>query len=164
MGEVSVIPHACATRTPFFIQLVQAVLFIGGAFLMLLVPPQYVAAGIAAVTTVAGTAQTLVSAVILRRRMGRIDGTRLLRRFGAYALATIPAAAAGLAVLAALGGLGSVFGTADGFALSGKFAALLSVAVVGGVTAIVFLGALALARIPEVFELWAPARRILRRH
>jgi hypothetical protein len=39
----------------------------------------------------------------------------------------------------------------------------VSVLVVGGVTALVYLGVLAVLRVPELRELLAPVRRILRR-
>jgi putative peptidoglycan lipid II flippase len=125
-----------------------------------------VAAGIAAATTVAGVAQTVVSALVLRRRMGGIDGARLARRLGVFALATIPAAVAGLALLWLLGGLtlgpdGVTAGS--GFATSDRGPALVAVVLVGALTALVYLGVLALARIPELADLLSPLRRILRR-
>jgi putative peptidoglycan lipid II flippase len=153
-------------RTPFFVQLLQGVLFTIGALLLLLAPGHLVAAGIAGVTTVAGVVQTVVSALILRRRMGGIDGGRLARRLGTFALATVPAALAGLALLWLLGGLsfgGGVPTTGSGFATADRASALVAVVLVGGVTALVYLGVLALARVPELAELLAPVRRIVRR-
>jgi putative peptidoglycan lipid II flippase len=152
-------------RTPFVIQVVQGVLFAGGAFLLLLAPGPWVAAGIAGVTTVAGLVQTVLSGIVLSRRMGGIDGRRLTQRLGVFALATIPSAAAGLGVLALLGGLNRLTGwdLAGGFAVQGRGTAFVSIAIVGGLTALVYLGVVALARVPEVRDLTAPVRRILRR-
>lgn len=155
------------TRTPFWIQLLQGVLFCGLAFGLLAAPGPWVAAGIAAATTVAGVVQTLVSALVLRRRMGGIDGARLLRRLGLFVLATVPAAIAGLVVLWLLGGLDLSHGIAAGHGFAATAAArgpaLAAVVVVGAVTALVYLGALAALRLPELRDLLAPVRRILRR-
>jgi putative peptidoglycan lipid II flippase len=150
-------------RTPFWIQLLQGVLFSAGAFALLLVPGPWVAAGIAGTTTVAGAVQTLVSALVLRRRMGGIDGARLVRRLGVSALATIPAAAVGLGVLWLLGGFGPITGGPDGFATANHGSAFVAIVIVGAATALVYVGVLALARIPELTEMLAPVLRRLRR-
>lgn len=152
-------------RTPFVIQVVQGVLFSVGAFLLLLAPPPLVAAGIAGVTTIAGIVQTVVSGLVLRRRMGGIDGRRLARRLGTLALATIPAAVAGLAVLWLLGGVDLHGGISigHGFAVAGRAQAFLGVVIVGAVTAVVYLAAAALLRVPELADLVGPVRRLIRR-
>lgn len=151
------------TRTPFFVQLVQSALFVAGALAVLLLPGPAIAAGLAIVTSVAGTIQAIVLAALLRRRLGRIDGTRVLRRFGVYALATLPAAAVGLVVLWALGGLAPIGLVTSGFALSNRVASLLSVVVIGGVTGVVYFAVLWLARVPELRELAAPVSRLFSR-
>ena len=107
-------------------------------------------------TSLAGTAQALLAALLLRRRLGGVGGRRLARRFGAYLLATIPAAAAGVGILWLLGGLP---GDGGGFAVSGRMPGVA----VGhpdrsGRRSAVYLGVLALARVPEVRELRLGAR------
>ena len=151
------------TRTPFFAQLLQSTLFVTGAMAVLLLPPSAIAAGIAIVTSLAGSIQTLVIIALLRRRLGRIDGRRMLHRFGSYALATLPAAMVGILVLWALGGLAPIGLGTTGFALSNKVAELVSVVVVGGATGLVYLAVLWVARVPELHELARPLRRLLRR-
>jgi putative peptidoglycan lipid II flippase len=148
------------TRTPFLFQVVQAVLFVTGALAVTLAPDELVAAGIALVTSLAGTIQALLAAVLLRRRLGGSGGRRIARRFGAYLLATIPAAAAGIGILWVLGGLP---GDGGGFAVSGRLPGALSVALIGLVAGGVYLGVLALARIPELRELGTTIRGIVRR-
>lgn len=151
------------TRTPFFVQLLQSSLFVVGALTVLLLPPGAIAAGLAIVTSMAGTIQATVTLAVLRRRLGGIDGTRVLRRVGGYALATVPAAAVGLVVLWALGGLSPIGLRTTGFALANGVTELSSVVVVGGVTLLVYLGVLWIARVPELRELTAPVARLLRR-
>jgi putative peptidoglycan lipid II flippase len=148
------------TRTPFVFQVVQSVLFVTGALAVTLVPDELVAAGIALVTSIAGTAQALLAALLLRRRLGGVGGRRIAARFGAYLLATIPAAAVGVGILWLLGGLP---GDGGGFAVSGRMQGVLSVVLIGLAAMGVYLGALALARLPEVRELGALARGVLRR-
>jgi putative peptidoglycan lipid II flippase len=151
------------TRTPFFVQLLQSALFVSGALAVLLLPPSAIAAGIAIVTSVAGTVQAIVLIGVLRRRLQGIDGRRIIRRFGVYALATLPAAVVGLLVLWALGGLSPLTGPAHGFAYAGRIASLVSVALIGGATVVAYLGVLWLARVPELRELVAPLRRLIDR-
>ncbi|HEV7742017.1 MAG TPA: lipid II flippase MurJ, partial [Pseudolysinimonas sp.] len=120
------------TRTPFLFQLVQSALFVAGALTVAATAPDaLVAARIALVTSVAGTAQAVVAAVLLRRRLGGVGGGRLVRRFGAYLLATIPAAAAGVGILWLLGGLP---GDGGGFAVSGRVPGAASVILIGAVS------------------------------
>jgi putative peptidoglycan lipid II flippase len=146
------------TRTPFLFQLVQSVLFVAGALTVAVVAPDpLVAAGIALVTSIAGTAQAVAAAVLLRRRLGGVGGRRLVRRFGAYLLATIPAAAAGVGILWLLGGLPADGG---GFAVSGTMQGFASIILIGAVSFTVYLAALAIARVPEVRELGGLVRRL----
>jgi len=151
------------TRTPFFVQLVQSSLFVAGALTVLMLPPSAIGAGVAVVTSLAGTVQAIVMLALLRRRLSGIDGRLLLRRFSLYALAILPAAAVGLLLLWALGGLAPLGLPTIGFALANKASNLVSVVVIGGATMAVYLGILALARVPELRELAAPLRRRLTR-
>ena len=151
------------TRTPFFVQLLQSALFVAGALTVLLLPPSAIAAGIAIVTSLAGTVQALVMIALLRRRLGGVDGGLLLRRFAVYALAMVPAAIVGGLVLWALGGLAPLGLPTIGFALANKAAELVSVVVIGGATIAVYFGVLALARVPEWSDLVRPLRRRLTR-
>lgn len=146
------------TRTPFLFQLVNSGLFIGGALLVpVLFADPLVAAGLAFCTSGASIVQAVIALVLLRRRLGGIDGTRVLQRFGTYVLATIPAAAAGLGVLVLLGGLPADGG---GFAVSNQWQGALSVAVIGAVSLAVYLAALFLVRVPEVRDLSGVLRRM----
>ncbi|WP_395638222.1 murein biosynthesis integral membrane protein MurJ [Pseudolysinimonas sp.] len=132
------------TRTPFLLQVVQAALFIAGTLALLAAPSAWIAAGIGLVTSLSVIVQALAGAVILRRRLGG-GGRRIVRRFGIFALATIPAAAAAVGVLALLGGFAP-----GGFATAGRLEGIVTTAAVGVVGILVFLLVLAVTRAPEL--------------
>jgi putative peptidoglycan lipid II flippase len=144
------------TRTPFFIQVIQSTIFIGGALIVATLPQDSIAVGIAWVTTIAGTIQTLIAAAILRRRLGGLDGRHIIRQFLVYLLATIPAAAVGVGLTASFGGF------SGGYAMSGIFPAILTMGIVGGVMLVVYVLVLALMRTPELRALTAPITARLR--
>jgi len=146
------------TRTPFFFTLLQSSLFVVGALAVSTWPTQQIGIGIALVTSIAGTIQMLVAAVILNRRLGGIDLRRVARSYGVYVLAALPAAAAGVALLLALGGT-----TEGGFAVASKLTAVLSMAIIGGAMGLVYLGVLALAKNPELRSVTGPVLARLRR-
>jgi putative peptidoglycan lipid II flippase len=135
------------TRTPFFIQIAQTGVFIVGAVIASQQPSPVIAVGIALATSVSEFVQLGITLLILRRRLGGLDGRRVLRRIGTFAAATIPAAVVGLLALWVLGGIP---GAGGGFAFSNKPAAVLTVAAVGAAALVVYLGVLALLRVPEL--------------
>ncbi|MHB1171278.1 MAG: murein biosynthesis integral membrane protein MurJ [Lacisediminihabitans sp.] len=133
------------TRTPFFMQCVQSGLFIVGALLCARLPAEWIGVGIAATTALAGSAQTIVAIFLVRRRIGGMDGRLVLRRHLQYLALSLVAGAAGFGALLLLGGLSS-----EGFAQSGKIAAVVSIAAIGTVMSLVYLGLLTLLRNPEL--------------
>lgn len=141
------------TRTPFVLQVVQAVIFIAGALALLLAPSDWIAVGIGLATSLSTIVQAVVGAVLLRARLGG-GGRSLIRRFGVYALATIPAAAAGVGVLALCGGF-----AAGGFATAGRVEAFVTTGLVGGAAILGYLLVLALTRAPELNTLRSLLRR-----
>jgi putative peptidoglycan lipid II flippase len=145
------------TRTPFFLQVFQSALFVLGALVVLGFEREWIAVGIASVTSIAGSAQALVAAVVLRRRLGRIDAARILRRYAVFLLAALPTAVVGALLASAMGAT-----TQDGFAVAGWFTALVSMAVIGGVMALVYAGVLVAFRNPELGEIVRPIVRRLR--
>jgi putative peptidoglycan lipid II flippase len=146
------------TRTPFFLQLVQSGLFVVGALFVATWPTEWIGVGIAVTTSLAGTAQAIVAAVVLKRKLGRIDGRRVARRHGVFALAAIPASAVGVGMLLLLGGT-----TPGGFAVSGIVGAVSSMALIGCAMAGVYMGVLALSRNPELAALSGPVLARVRR-
>lgn len=149
------------TRTPFFVQLVQGatvtLALVVVALLVAPVRPDLVGVSVAFCTTIASTVQALVLAVVLRRRLGGIDGGRVLVRLALFLAAAVVAIAAGVGVLALLGGF------SEGFAVADRLSAFVSLVLVGGVTLAVYAVALLVARVPEARAGLDPLRRILGR-
>ena len=134
------------TRTPFLMQCVQSGFFIVGALLCAaLLPNELIGVGIAAVTSIAGSAQAIVAIVLVRKRIGGIDGRLVLRRHVQYLVFALVAGAVGFAVLALLGGL-----SPTGFAVSGLAPAFVSIAADGLVMSTIYFGLLAAFRNPEL--------------
>jgi putative peptidoglycan lipid II flippase len=141
------------TRTPFLLQVVQAALFIAGTLALLAAPSEAKAVGIGLATSASGVVQAIVAAGLLRRRLGG-GGGGLVRRFAVYALAAIPAAAAGTGVLALFGGFAG-----NGFATAGRVEGLVTTAAVGAASILVYFGVLAATRAPELRGIVALLRR-----
>jgi putative peptidoglycan lipid II flippase len=133
------------TRTPFLLQCIQSGLFIVGALLCLLLPPAFIGTGLAAVTSIAGSAQAVVAIAVVRKRIGGMDGRLVLRRYVQYLVLSLAAGLVGVGVLALLGGF-----TDGGFALESRLSAILAIVVTGGVMAVVYLGLLTVLRNPEL--------------
>ena len=146
------------TRTPFLFTLFQVVLFIGGALLCTLLPVEWIAVGLALVSTVTGGAQALLAAWLLRRRLDGLDGRRIVRALTQFVVAAAIATIVGVVALIALGGT-----RPDGLALSSVVGALVSMVVIGGVMAAVYAGMLRLMRSAELDTLTAPVLARLRR-
>jgi putative peptidoglycan lipid II flippase len=133
------------TRTPFFFTLFQVVLVVIGVLGCSLLPRPWIAVGIALVVTVSGTAQAVLAAHLLRRRLGGIDGKRILRSLVKYLVATILPVILGLVLLVLLGGVRE-----GGFAVSGIAPAILSMTLIGLVMSAVYFGLLLLMRTSEL--------------
>ena len=164
------------TRTPFLIQVVQAVVFVGLAGAgVAAVSGAWVAAAIALAISLAGTVQAGLAAFVLRRRLaapGSRGGRRVARQFAVFALAAIPAVVTGLALTIPLGvvsfatpGLADSYGleAGTGFAMADRVNALVSTAAIGAVVIGVYLALLRLLRVPELDELVWALRRLVRR-
>ena len=119
------------TRTPFFLQVVQATLFISLALAVATLPVGQIAWGLALSASIAGGFQTLVAIVVLRRKLGGLSLKPLLVNFAKFFLAALPASAAGLGLLLGWGG-------ADGGAYLSE-SALWSGVVMGGITLVMAL-------------------------
>lgn len=143
---------------PFLFTLVQVVVAVAGYLMVLRLPADRTAVGIAAATSLGICVQALVAALLLRRRLGGRGGRRILVRLAQFVLAAVPSAAAGYGVLVALGGT-----RAGGFAVSNYVEPLLSMAAIGTVMALVYFAVLWFLRVPELRAVLAPVLRRLGR-
>lgn len=140
------------TKTPFFFTLFQTLLFVLLALLVIMLLPKHlVGAGVALSITVACIAQTVVAALLLRRRLGGLDLRRIIPSLLRFAAAAVPSAGVGVVALLLLGGV-----TPDGFTTSTLVGALMTMAVVGATMAAVYVALLALFRAPELRAALAP--------
>jgi putative peptidoglycan lipid II flippase len=136
------------TRTPALISTGVSLVGVAGCLLAAwFMPPNHIVLVIPIAYASAYTVGLLVVAVILRHRLGRIDGHRLARTFGRVALATLVAATAAGAVTRLLAAL-------TGPAWTG---ALLSLAVAGLLGAVTYLVAGRLLHLAELRFLAATA-------
>ncbi|MBF4617948.1 murein biosynthesis integral membrane protein MurJ [Clavibacter sp. VKM Ac-2873] len=146
------------TRTPFLIQSAQVVLFIAGALVISQQPVERIGVGLAVLQTVTVTGQAVLAAVLLRRRIGRIDGRRILRSAVRFVVAAVPAALVGIALLALISG-----GAFEGVGVASKGQALLVGIPLAAVMTAVYLAALAAMRSSELQQLAGPVLRRIRR-
>ncbi|MEJ3405683.1 lipid II flippase MurJ [Rathayibacter sp. YIM 133350] len=133
------------TRTPFFFTLAQVVVVIVGVALCSLLPLQWIAFGVALVVTIAGIIQLAIAAVLLRGRLGGLDGRRIALSLAKDAAAVVAPLVAGITLLMLLGGTHE-----GGFAVSGIVPAILSMALIGAVMAVLYVCGLWLVRSAEL--------------
>ncbi|TFC74072.1 murein biosynthesis integral membrane protein MurJ [Cryobacterium sp. TMS1-20-1] len=146
------------TRTPFFFTLFQVVLIVLGVAGCAGLPVEWIAVGIALVITVSGVLQCLLAAVLLRRRLGGIDGRRIVRSLVKYLAAAIIPVGLGFTLLFILGG-----NVEDGFAVASRLTAILSMLLIGLVMAAAYFGLLLVMRSAELTAFLAPLQRRLGR-
>lgn len=142
------------TRTPFFLQAGQSILFMAAAIgIGVWVAPEWRAVGLALAISVFGTVQTCTAIAIMRRRLPGLRIRSLLAQFLWFVAAMVPAAAAGFGMLQLLGGTGDGAFPATGFV--GPAVAM----VVVGLTMLVVYGAvLVVTRNPAASELLRSVR------
>jgi putative peptidoglycan lipid II flippase len=133
------------TRTAFFIVLAKSALFVAGLLLVATLPPGDIGLAVALLTSLVSYAYFLIAFVLLRQRLGGLDGRLVLWRHLQYLVAGLVSAAAGTGVLALLGGF-----SRDGLALSSIPLAVVSLAAIGSAIAVVYVGVLLAMRIPEL--------------
>ena len=72
------------TRTTFFLQCLQAVIFVTIALLCILLPTQWIAVGVAAATAIAGITHAVVGVFLMRKRLGGTGGRGLAMQYLNY--------------------------------------------------------------------------------
>ncbi|MFE5670366.1 murein biosynthesis integral membrane protein MurJ [Agromyces sp. NPDC056523] len=147
------------TRTPFLFTLAQVVLFsLGALTCLLLLPREWIAVGVALSTTVAGVIQLALAVVLLRPKLGSLDGRHVMTSLGRDLLAVIVPIAAGAAIAWAFGAFRD-----GGFAITNRWSAIAVMAIVGAVMAALYGVILWLLHSPELRGFVAPALARLRR-
>ena len=144
------------TRTPFFLQVVQASVFISLALGVATLPISQIAHGLALSASIAGSVQTGVAIMVLRKKLGGLSLRPLAINFSRFMLAALPSSAVGLGVLVASGGL-------DGAAYlehSALWSALVMV-VITIVMVLVYVGILLLLRSADARAVTQPVLRRL---
>ncbi|WP_243649813.1 MULTISPECIES: DUF6049 family protein [unclassified Curtobacterium] len=132
-------------RTPFLMQCIQSVLFVIGALAVSTFPTSVIGIGVAACTTLAGTAQTIVALVLVRRKLGSIEGPVVTRSHVQFIIAALIAGVVGLLVVNFFGAF-----SAAGFAMSDRTGALITIVLTGAVMVLVYFGALVVAKNGEI--------------
>ena len=142
------------TRTPFFYTLFQVVLICAGAGVIARLAPEYIAIAIALLVTGAGVLQLLVAAIILRKRIGGLDGAAVTLSFLRYALAGIPAVVVGLLITGAIG----VIDPSTHLGVESRWGAIVTTSVIAVAMTAVYLGVLWLLRSRELRDTVAQFR------
>ena len=145
-------------RTPFFIQLVLAMVNVAAAFAIQFLPFDHIIFAIAILYTGGNILSVIVSAIFLRRLLGHLDGPRIASSYIRMGYAALGSALAGAVALWLLGSYNP-----DGFAWSDRIAALVTIVVVGPVMLAVYFLLLKLFRVTELEDLLQPLLGRLRR-
>jgi putative peptidoglycan lipid II flippase len=145
-------------RTPFFIQLVLALVNVVAAFLIQFLPFDQIIFAIAILYTCGNILSVIVSAAFLRRFLGHLDGPRIANSYIRMGYAALGSALAGTLALWLLGSY-----SPDGFAWSTPIAALVTIVVVGPIMLAAYLVLLKLFRVTELRDLLQPLLGRLRR-
>lgn len=145
------------TRTPFWLTVLQASVFIVLSLLSLLLPHELITVGVAVALTVASHVQLGVGWWLLRRQLGSLDGALVTRALVRSALALVPAVIIGVVLLLVLGGV------SGGFALSGTLPAIITIGCLGLLMSVLYFGGLLLLRSPELREMLGPVLTRLQR-
>ena len=145
-------------RTPFFIQLVLALVNVVAAFTIQFLPFDQIIFAIATLYTGGNILSVILSVVFLRRLLGHLDGPRIVNSYIRMGYAALGSALAGAVALWPLGSY-----SPDGFAWSTPLAALVTIAVVGPVMLAAYLLLLKLFRVTELSDLLQPLLGRLRR-
>lgn len=143
------------TRTPFLVAAARMVLVLPAYWAASRAEAHWVVFCLVIVASLAITFDTIVLAMLLRRRLGGIDGAHILRTHVRLLVAALISAAVGVIVANLLGSY-----TPGGFAISTRLSALVTVVAVAIPTAAVYLLLLRLMRVDELATFVTPVRRI----
>lgn len=138
-------------RTPFYVQLLLAVVYVAGAFAIQFLPVGQIIYAIAILYMAGNILSVVISAYFLRRLLGHLDGPRIANSYIRMGYAALGSAVAGAGALWLMGSY-----SPDGFAWSDRLAALLTVVVVGPIMLVVYLFLLRIFHVTELRDLLRP--------
>ncbi|MHA7288922.1 murein biosynthesis integral membrane protein MurJ [Arthrobacter sp. MDT3-24] len=138
-------------RTPFYIQLLLAVVYVAGAFAIQFLPVGQVIYAIALLYMVGNILSVVISAYFLRRLLGHLDGPRIANSYIRMGYAALGSAIAGAGALWLMGSY-----SPDGFAWKDRLAALVTVIVVGPIMLVAYVFLLKVFHVAELRDLMRP--------
>lgn len=138
-------------RTPFYVQLLLAVVYVAGAFAIQFLPVDQIIYAIAVLYMVGNILSVVISAFFLRRMLGHLDGPRIANSYIRMGYAALGSAIAGAGALWLMGSYNP-----DGFAWQNRITALVTVIVVGPVMLVVYFVLLKLFRVSELTDMLRP--------
>jgi putative peptidoglycan lipid II flippase len=138
-------------RTPFYIQLILALVYVAGAFAIQFLPVGQIIYAIAILYVIGNILSVVISAYFLRRMLGHLDGPRIANSYIRLGYAALGSAIAGAAALWLMGSY-----SPDGFAWSDRIAALVTVIVVGPIMLVVYVFLLKTFHVAELRDLLRP--------
>ncbi|GAA1784719.1 hypothetical protein GCM10009712_35010 [Pseudarthrobacter sulfonivorans] len=138
-------------RTPFYVQLLLAVVYVAGAFAIQFMPVGQIIYAIAILYMVGNILSVVISAFFLRRLLGHLDGPRIANSYIRMGYAALGSAVAGAGALWLMGSY-----SPDGFAWSDRLAALVTLIVVGPIMLVVYVFLLKIFHVSELRDLLRP--------
>jgi putative peptidoglycan lipid II flippase len=138
-------------RTPFYVQLLLAVVYVAGAFAIQFMPVGQIIYAIAILYMVGNILSVVISAFFLRRLLGHLDGPRIANSYIRMGYAALGSAVAGAGALWLMGSY-----SPDGFAWSDRLAALVTLIVVGPIMLVVYVVLLKIFHVSELRDLLRP--------
>lgn len=138
-------------RTPFFIQLILALVNVVAAFFIQFLPADQIIFAIAILYTGGNILSVMVSAAFLRRLLGHLDGPRVANSYIRMGYAALGSALTGAVALWLMGSYQE-----DGFAWSGRIQAMVTIVVVGPVMLVTYLFLLKAFHVSELRDLLRP--------
>ena len=138
-------------RTPFYVQLLLAVVYVVGAFAIQFLPVGQIIYAIAILYMVGNILSVVISAFFLRRMLGHLDGARIANSYIRMGYAALGSAIAGAGALWLMGSYNP-----DGFAWQNRLTALVTLVVVGPVMLAVYFVLLRLFRVSELSDMLRP--------
>ncbi|MDN5666816.1 MAG: murein biosynthesis integral membrane protein MurJ [Renibacterium salmoninarum] len=146
-------------RTPFFLQAFIVILTVLSALIVAAVPVSVLAFSLLATLTLVNFIAPVVTAMVLRSKIGDFGIRRIVRSHVQYAVGALFSAVIGGLLMIGFGGLDFGDGSFPGFVWQSFGHAVLVIAVVGSVMALSYVLALRLMNVKELNDVIGPLTR-----